>query len=113
MPDENTSSSTEPIRVEVADPNAVLPAVDRSLCAEGSATNADGVDMSLPKSENSNADGDSAELEFEQLVEQRFLKLEAALMGLPAAIHKTQSEGSHDSSEAYGARVLQHLFQTL
>lgn len=112
MPDENTPSSTEPIHVEMADPNGVSAAVE-SATGRDSAAIAAGVDTSLPKSENSNAAGETSSLNFEQMVEQRFLKLEAALMGLPAAIHKTQSEGSHDSSEAYGARVLQHLFQTL
>jgi hypothetical protein len=108
MPDENQTSPA-PIVVE-HDPNAASAAAS-DASAQGSPENAVGGATSSLKSGSSSADGEP--LAFEQLIEQRFMKLEAALMGLPAAIHKTQSEGSHDTHESFGARVLQNLFETL
>jgi len=112
MPDDNAPSSTEPIRVEVADPNVALAAAE-SATGQDSAGAAAGADTSSLKSESSSAAGEPAELTFEQLVEQRFVKLEAALMGLPSAIHQALSEGSHSTHESFCARVLQHLFKAL
>lgn len=142
MPDENTPSSTEPIRVEVTDPNAAsaagvnatdpgsvaaaagaatsslsagnLPAETIKLTAEESARfESVMADAPHPNEALQQAMSNARPQTFEQMVEQRFMKLEAALMNLPAAIYKTQSEGSHDSHESFGARVLHHLFQTL
>jgi hypothetical protein len=46
---------------------------------------------------------------FEQRVEERFLALEQALMGLPHSIHTVMSRGS-TSAEEFGAAVIAHLF---
>lgn len=46
---------------------------------------------------------------FEQRVEERFLQLEHALMGLPHSIHTVLSQGSTDA-ESFGKAVLAHLF---
>jgi hypothetical protein len=107
MSDINSPSSTDPV-----DPNAAS-VVAASATASASAESAVGGATSSPSEGSSSAGGEAQPKTFEQLVEERFLKLEAALMGLPAAIHKTQSEGSHASPEEYGSRVLLHLFQSI
>lgn len=94
-------------------PNAALPAVDRSLCAEGYATNAGGAGTSSPSGESFVDRVEDAAKSFEQRVEERFLTIERAIAQMPHAIHTALSEGSHASPEAFASRVLHHLFSAL
>lgn len=84
-------------------PNAVSAAAVPTVEAV-SVSNADGANTTLPSAENSDAEPKT----FEQRVEERFLKLEAAIMQLPASIHAVMSNGSMEA-EDFGAAVVKHV----
>lgn len=89
------------------DPNAVAPSAV--------AQSADVTPLSAPPASNdagtSQTAANSADepKTFEQRVEERFMALEQALMGLPHSIHTVLSRGS-TSAEEFGAAVIVHLF---
>jgi hypothetical protein len=92
------------------DPNGVASAAGASSpVAAGSVTLASAHATSSP----SDASSPAEPLTFEQRVEERFLKLEHAIVQLPHAIHEALSEGSHESPEAFASSVLKKLFAKL
>ena len=112
-PHPNDASATESATVpaiaeaEVGGPNAASAAVEHTT-EPASAPSAAGSATGSPSVENSAAEP-SAPLTFEQMVEARFLKLEAAFVQLPKSIHAVTSAGSLET-EDFGKAVLAHVF---
>lgn len=87
------------------DPNAGASAAALSSTAETTSAQIASADAGVLLNGESSAEPKT----FEQRVEERFLALERALMGLPHSIMHVMHQGSMEADE-FAKRVLAHLF---
>lgn len=91
------------------DPNAAVSvAAESPVESSPSATTAPSGAGELQTAASTPAEVPQA-LTFEQMVEARFLKLEAAVMQLPASMHAVMSDGSKEP-EDFAKAVMAHVF---